>query len=101
VCREDIHAHVVLHTTSESPYAMHSCSKDCFDSVPHIPHCGLAGEDCVAATQQSHDEACGMCRKGGELLCCDSCRAAFHLACISLAEVPPGDWFCAVCADQP
>ena len=40
-----------------------------------------------------------MCGRAGELLCCDGCRAAFHLACLRVAAVPIGDWFCAVCAD--
>ena len=50
-------------------------------------------------SQRSHDDGCGVCRQGGELLCCDGCRAAFHLACLRMTVVPPGDWFCAVCAD--
>ena len=50
-------------------------------------------------SQQSHDDECGVCGRAGELLCCDGCRAAFHLACLRMAAVPPGDWFCAVCAD--
>jgi len=59
------------------------------------------GDGSAADTQQSHDEECGLCRGGGELLCCDGCSAAFHLACLGLAAVPAGDWLCAVCADSP
>ncbi|KAK9842445.1 hypothetical protein WJX81_000518 [Elliptochloris bilobata] len=57
------------------------------------------GDGGVPETQQSHDDECGVCGQGGELLCCDGCRAVFHLACLRMASVPPGDWFCAVCAD--
>ena len=40
---------------------------------------------------------CYACKGGGELLCCDSCEKAFHLACVNLREVPSGDWFCGHC----
>ncbi len=49
--------------------------------------------------QTQHEEQCGLCGGEGELLCCDGCPAAFHLACVGLAAAPEGDWFCAVCKD--
>ena len=40
-----------------------------------------------------------ICRASGELLCCESCSAAYHVACVEppLAGVPEGDWACSVC----
>ena len=45
------------------------------------------------------DTHCRVCHKAGNLICCDSCPAAFHLHCLNppLETVPPDDWFCNVC----
>ncbi|XP_054980388.1 autoimmune regulator [Sorex araneus] len=47
---------------------------------------------------QNEDE-CAVCQDGGELICCDGCPRAFHLACLSppLLEIPSGTWRCAEC----
>ena len=47
-------------------------------------------------------DECENCGKGGELLCCDGCPAAYHAACChppyaSIAGVPDGDWYCMAC----
>lgn len=39
---------------------------------------------------------CFVCSKGGSLLCCESCPAAFHPDCLSI-EMPDGSWFCNEC----
>ncbi|ETL26973.1 hypothetical protein L916_19451 [Phytophthora nicotianae] len=48
-----------------------------------------------------HMEFCGICLKGGKLLCCDGCERAYHLNCVrpALLDVPEGDWFCSHCRD--
>uniref|UniRef100_A0A8C0PG81 Autoimmune regulator n=1 Tax=Canis lupus familiaris TaxID=9615 RepID=A0A8C0PG81_CANLF len=48
--------------------------------------------------QQNEDE-CAVCRDGGELICCDGCPRAFHLACLSppLHDIPSGTWRCSSC----
>jgi N-acetylglutamate synthase-like GNAT family acetyltransferase len=43
------------------------------------------------------DDLCRVCGDGGDLLCCDTCPATFHLDCLGLPEVPPGEWFCPAC----
>nr|XP_061798762.1 histone-lysine N-methyltransferase NSD2-like [Nerophis lumbriciformis] len=39
---------------------------------------------------------CFVCSKGGQLLCCESCPAAFHPDCLNMA-MPDGSWFCNDC----
>ncbi|KAL0018444.1 hypothetical protein WJX77_010041 [Trebouxia sp. C0004] len=48
-----------------------------------------------------HDEACTICYQDDEcdMLLCDGCPKVFHLTCLGLTNVPPGQWFCAVCND--
>lgn len=33
----------------------------------------------------------------GEMVCCDGCRAIYHLGCIGLPQLPEGDWYCPLC----
>ncbi|XP_066111035.1 autoimmune regulator [Saccopteryx bilineata] len=49
--------------------------------------------------QQKNEDECAVCRDGGELICCDGCPRAFHLACLSppLQEIPSGTWRCSSC----
>lgn len=44
-----------------------------------------------------HIDYCYECKKGGDLLCCETCTAAYHVECVGLDEVPEGDWFCPIC----
>ncbi|XP_039336352.2 autoimmune regulator [Saimiri boliviensis] len=48
---------------------------------------------------QKNEDECAVCRDGGELLCCDGCPRAFHLACLSppLRDIPSGTWRCSSC----
>ncbi|XP_061321345.1 autoimmune regulator-like [Pezoporus flaviventris] len=69
----------------------------------HEPqHCCslLAGGDPLPAPLgQENEDECAVCGDGGELICCDGCPRAFHLACLvpPLPRVPSGTWQCGSC----
>uniref|UniRef100_A0A3B5AFE7 Autoimmune regulator n=1 Tax=Stegastes partitus TaxID=144197 RepID=A0A3B5AFE7_9TELE len=46
-----------------------------------------------------NDDECAACKDGGELICCDGCPRAFHLACLDppLTSIPNGPWQCDWC----
>ncbi|XP_064622398.1 nucleosome-remodeling factor subunit BPTF-like isoform X2 [Lineus longissimus] len=46
-----------------------------------------------------YDDHCRCCHKLGDLLCCETCPAVYHLTCVDppLEEVPEDDWLCNVC----
>ena len=56
------------------------------------------------ATKKSdrfNSDRCKLCSGGGDLVCCDGCPAAFHLACLEdeAKDIVDGkDWFCSDCA---
>nr|CAB3264447.1 Histone-lysine N-methyltransferase NSD2 [Phallusia mammillata] len=80
-----------------------------------------AGDDCIAAGsvilpglniicpdhfsphkatphhQPVHVSWCFVCSKGGQLMCCEGCPAAFHPTCVDMESPPDGEWFCHDC----
>nr|CCA17522.1 conserved hypothetical protein [Albugo laibachii Nc14] len=46
------------------------------------------------------DVECFICKLYGELLGCDGCPKAFHLACIGIKSWPQEEWFCDECDMQ-
>uniref|UniRef100_UPI00358E9432 nucleosome-remodeling factor subunit BPTF isoform X2 n=1 Tax=Myxine glutinosa TaxID=7769 RepID=UPI00358E9432 len=46
-----------------------------------------------------YDDHCRACHRLGDLLCCETCPAVYHLECVRppLAEVPEDEWQCEVC----
>ncbi|XP_076824009.1 uncharacterized protein LOC143470047 isoform X2 [Clavelina lepadiformis] len=60
-----------------------------FEPMKSVPH-----------HQPVHVSWCFICSKGGELICCDSCPAAFHPACVDMKDTPDGEWFCRDCRHQ-
>ena len=47
--------------------------------------------------EDDSDDWCSECFQGGDLLCCDACPRAFHLACCGLPNIPSGQWYCSGC----
>ncbi|XP_051482500.1 autoimmune regulator-like [Apus apus] len=64
---------------------------------------GGGGDPLPAPPQQENEDECAACGDGGELICCDGCPRAFHLACLvpPLPRVPSGTWRCGCCAAEP
>ncbi|NXN29852.1 AIRE regulator, partial [Nycticryphes semicollaris] len=65
-------------------------------------HCGGGGgggDPLPAPLGQENEDECAVCGDGGELICCDGCPRAFHLACLvpPLPSVPSGMWQCSSC----
>ncbi|UYV79248.1 BPTF [Cordylochernes scorpioides] len=58
-----------------------------------------ARDEIISEGVIAHDDHCRNCHKLGDLLCCETCPAVYHLACVDppLADVPTEDWMCAVC----
>ncbi|XP_021060145.1 autoimmune regulator isoform X6 [Mus pahari] len=63
--------------------------------------CGVPPLPSLPSEPQVHqnEDECAVCHDGGELICCDGCPRAFHLACLSppLQEIPSGLWRCSCC----
>ncbi|NXQ51559.1 AIRE regulator, partial [Anthoscopus minutus] len=55
-----------------------------------------------ACQRQENEDECAACGDGGELICCDGCPRAFHLACLvpPLPHVPSGTWRCGSCVEN-
>lgn len=46
-----------------------------------------SGED-MDEEADSYEDQCHMCKGGGEVVCCDYCPKAYHLACVNLKVRP-------------
>jgi len=49
-----------------------------------------------------YNDHCRVCQKVGDLLCCETCPAVYHLHCLDppLEDVPNEDWQCPICTAQ-
>ncbi|XP_017781455.1 PREDICTED: nucleosome-remodeling factor subunit NURF301 isoform X2 [Nicrophorus vespilloides] len=56
-------------------------------------------EDLISEVPMHYDDHCRVCHKLGDLLCCETCPAVYHLECVDppLVDVPEEDWQCNIC----
>ncbi|KAL1494312.1 hypothetical protein ABEB36_009929 [Hypothenemus hampei] len=56
-------------------------------------------EDLLSEVPMHYDDHCRVCHKLGDLLCCETCPAVYHLECVDppLVDVPEEDWQCGIC----
>jgi nucleosome-remodeling factor subunit BPTF len=56
-------------------------------------------EDLLSEVPMHYDDHCRVCHKLGDLLCCETCPAVYHLECVDppLVNVPEEDWQCGIC----
>ncbi|XP_026472283.1 nucleosome-remodeling factor subunit NURF301-like, partial [Ctenocephalides felis] len=56
-------------------------------------------EDLMSEGPVHYDDHCRICFRLGDLLCCETCPAVFHLECVDppLEDVPTEDWQCVIC----
>ncbi|NXC00765.1 AIRE regulator, partial [Orthonyx spaldingii] len=69
-------------------------------SQGQLPAATMYSQDPVP--HQENEDECAACGDGGELICCDGCPRAFHLACLvpPLPHVPSGTWRCGSCVES-
>ena len=58
-------------------------------------------EEAESEVESVHNEHCPVCLEGGEVICCDTCPAVYHLECVELKKVPRGKWSCPGCKTSP
>uniref|UniRef100_A0A8C8DZN9 Bromodomain PHD finger transcription factor n=1 Tax=Oryzias sinensis TaxID=183150 RepID=A0A8C8DZN9_9TELE len=59
----------------------------------------IAREELMSEGVVAYDDHCRVCHRLGDLLCCETCSAVYHLECVKppLEEVPEDEWQCEVC----
>lgn len=59
----------------------------------------MVREDIVQEGPIHYDDHCRICHRLGDLLCCETCPAVFHLECVDppMVDVPTEDWQCSIC----
>ncbi|NWW56289.1 AIRE regulator, partial [Ifrita kowaldi] len=80
-----------------------SCQRGMTDlPQPWLQPVGVAVTPCPLPWGQENEDECAACGDGGELICCDGCPRAFHLACLvpPLPHVPSGTWRCGSCVES-
>lgn len=63
----------------------------------------VEAEEGESEMESIHNETCPVCQEGGEVICCDTCPAVYHLECINppMRKVPRGKWSCPQCKTPP
>ncbi|XP_037544827.1 nucleosome-remodeling factor subunit BPTF [Nematolebias whitei] len=59
----------------------------------------IAREELMSDGSMQYDDHCRVCHRLGDLLCCETCSAVYHLECVKppLEAVPEDEWQCEIC----
>ncbi|MCI4385155.1 hypothetical protein PGIGA_G00047100 [Pangasianodon gigas] len=59
----------------------------------------MAREELMSEGAVQYDDHCRSCHRLGDLLCCETCSAVYHLECVRppLEVVPEDEWQCEIC----
>uniref|UniRef100_A0A8C6V869 Bromodomain PHD finger transcription factor n=1 Tax=Neogobius melanostomus TaxID=47308 RepID=A0A8C6V869_9GOBI len=59
----------------------------------------IARDELMSDGVMQYDDHCRVCHRLGDLLCCETCSAVYHLECVKppLEAVPEDEWQCEVC----
>uniref|UniRef100_A0A6I8N7L7 Bromodomain PHD finger transcription factor n=1 Tax=Ornithorhynchus anatinus TaxID=9258 RepID=A0A6I8N7L7_ORNAN len=101
-CESDKEYHHVLpyQEAEEYPYGpVESKIKVLQFLVDQFLTTNIAREELMSEGVIQYDDHCRVCHKLGDLLCCETCSAVYHLECVKppLEEVPEDEWQCEVC----
>ncbi|XP_025834373.1 nucleosome-remodeling factor subunit NURF301 isoform X2 [Agrilus planipennis] len=92
----------VLHIFNSSDYPF-TCLEDRIKVLQFLTDQFLTTnpvrEDLLSEVPMHYDDHCRVCHKLGDLLCCETCPAVYHLECVDppLTDVPEEDWQCNIC----
>lgn len=101
-CESDREYHHVLpyQEVDEYPYGpLESKIKVLQFLVDQFLTTNIAREELMSDGSMQYDDHCRVCHRLGDLLCCETCSAVYHLECVKppLEEVPEDEWQCEIC----
>ncbi|XP_028310256.1 nucleosome-remodeling factor subunit BPTF isoform X2 [Gouania willdenowi] len=101
-CESDREYHHVLpyQEVDEYPYgSLESKIKVLQFLVDQFLTTNLAREELMSDGSMQYDDHCRVCHRLGDLLCCETCAAVYHLECVKppLEAVPEDEWQCEIC----
>ncbi|KAA6429564.1 MAG: hypothetical protein FRX49_00002, partial [Trebouxia sp. A1-2] len=86
------------HTLAPSGKSLQDIMADSFEDGAgtslHLPEKAVPT---MPLMDDPNDDFCRVCGYGGDMLCCETCPATFHMECVGLTALPDGDWWCPHC----